>query len=243
MTLDSLGRPWLSTSVEAYSRVVRWTGEQFDLVADGIDGPVYALSIRPENEDPDHPAFVVAGEFTHVGELPARRIAHWNGTAFEALGDGLSTSVITATYGPAGIYASTNHEMGPGGVPVADRLMLGHWNGTAWVELATPANGMPPPLGEEQGGVHSFRKLVAVGNTVVAVGTIAPADGGPTHAYVFNGERFLPIGGGINALTADAIALTPDGIWLGGNIAEAGRGESLIPSVGIAHLRKRATTP
>ncbi|AEI65988.1 hypothetical protein LILAB_20440 [Corallococcus macrosporus] len=243
LTLDSLGRPWLTSMVESTSRVVRWTGTQFELVADGLDGPVFALALRPENDDPDRPAFVVTGGFTHAGEVPARRIAHWNGTTFEALGDGLTTSPITAAYGPNGIFATTNHEQDMDGNPVPGRLMLGHWDGTAWRELATPENGMPGPMNEEQGGVHSFRKLAFAGTDLVVVGTIFPADGGPTHAYVFNGERFLPIGGGVSALTMDDIALTPDGIWLGGNIAEAGRGESLLPTVGMAHFRKRAAAP
>ncbi|GHG74497.1 hypothetical protein [Comamonas sp. JC664] len=241
MALDALGRPWLATQAEAASRVIRWTGEQFEVVADGIDGPVYALALRPENDDPDRPAFVVTGEFMHVGELPARRIAHWTGSAFEALGEGLSTSPITAAYGAHGIYASTNEETTLDGSPVPGRLALGHWNGTAWRELATPDNGMPSPMHE--GGVHSFRKLMPVGNDLVVVGTLIPEDGAPTHAYVFHGERFVAVGGGINALSAEAIALTPDGIWLGGDIAEAGRGESLIPSVGVAHFRRRIEAP
>ncbi|NTX60007.1 hypothetical protein HUA74_04980 [Myxococcus sp. CA051A] len=243
MTLDSLGRPWLSTLLDTTGRVVRWDGERFVLVADGFDSPVSALALRPENEDPDHPAFVAAGEFTHVGTLAARRIVHWNGTAFEPLGEGLSTSVITVAYGERGIFASTNMELGPEGLPVPDRITLGHWDGTAWVELATAENGLPPPMNESRGGVHSFRKLVPSGSDLVAVGTIIPEGGGPTHAYVFNGERLLPIGGGVNAISVDAVALTPDGIWLGGFIAEAGRDARRIPSVGVAHLRRRTTVP
>ncbi|WP_338870105.1 hypothetical protein [Myxococcus stipitatus] len=244
MTQDSLGRPWLSTvTMEGAARVVRWNGERFVLVSEGFDAPVIALALRPENQDPERPAFVAAGAFTKVGDLSARNIVHWNGTDFEPLGNGLSTSVIDVAYGASGIYVSTNQEMGPDGQPIPGRLTLGRWNGTTWVELATPENGLPPPMGEDQGGTHSFRKLVPSGKELVAVGTLLPNDGGPTHAYVYDGARLHPIGGGVNAIGVAAAALTPEGIWLGGFIAEAKHNQRVIPSVGVAHFRERAPAP
>ncbi|MCP3103665.1 hypothetical protein LZ198_32755 [Myxococcus sp. K15C18031901] len=236
MTLDELGRPWVATQAEDSVRVVRWDGEAFVKVADGFDGPVSTIALRPENPDPDHPAFVATGEFTHVNRLVAQRIVHWNGTTFETLGTGSVTSVITAAYGKRGIFMSTNAEYGMDGLPVPGRITLGHWSGKEWVELATPERGLLPPLDASSGGVHSFRKLIATGDHLVAVGTVIPEDRGPSHAFVFDGERLVPIGQGVNAISVDAVAVTPEGLWVGGLIAEAGRDDTLIPSVGVAHF-------
>ncbi|MCE9670134.1 hypothetical protein LY474_20250 [Myxococcus stipitatus] len=243
LALDELGRPWIATQSEDSVRVVRWDGERFVMVADGFDGPVSTLALRPENRDPDHPAFVAAGDFSHVNRLAATRVVHWNGTRFETLGKGSPTSVITATYGKQGIFLSANEERGVDGLPIPGRITLGHWNGDEWVELATPERGLPPPHNADQGGVHSFRKLVASGDHLIATGTIIPEGQGPSHAYVFDGERLQPIGQGVHAISVDAVALTRDGVWLGGGIAEVGRDDTLVPSVGVARFHLPAPTP
>ena len=83
---------------------------------------------------------------------------------------------------------------------------------------------------------HTFTALREIGSQLLAVGYVWPETGG-RNAFIYDGERFTSIGGGIAAISVDAVVPDATGIWFGGSIAEVGSGDAVIPSVGIAHLR------
>ena len=224
LALDRAGRLWVvGGNVGGY--VARLDGETFTVVEDGFDSAVARISISRDG-DPEQPALVVGGAFTRVGSTEVNRGARWDGAGWSALGDGVSSGVMAIEYGSRAIYVATSEE----GTP--DRRVLAAWDGARWTELATPERGLPAPMGET---VHTFTALREIGDQLLAVGYVWPETGG-RNAFLYDGERFTSIGGGIAAISVDAVAVGRDGLWFGGTIAEVG-GDDPIPSVGIAHLR------
>ena len=221
MQMDATGAIWIAGGAEK-GFVARLDGDAFTVVEDGFDGIVWRFATAPSGEK----GLVASGMFANVGDTPANRIARWDGSGWSALGDGMAATVTAVAYGHTGIYAATTFEGDPA------RAILARWDGATWTELATPANGIPAPLG---GSVHTFTALLERGGELIATGYVWPETGG-RNAFAWDGERFTSIGGGLAAISVDAVALAKDGLWFGGTIAEAGLGGERIPTVGVARF-------
>lgn len=221
LSFDGDGKLWIVGGGET-GYVARLEDDKFEVVEDGFDGMVYRMAFSPDGK-----RLVVSGMFNQVGEVPAQRIAHFDGSSWTALGDGMISTVMAVEYGENGIYAATQFEGDE------RRAILARWDGTAWIELGTPANGLPAPMGQS---VHSFTSLMERGGKLIATGYVWPEEGG-RNAFLWDGERISSIGGGVAAISVDAAALTADGLWFGGTIAEAGRADAPIPTVGVAQFR------
>ncbi len=133
-------------SFQPYNGAVR-TGTRFD--ADG--------------SGPELERLVLAGEFTTIGGVAARRVAMWNGMAWLPFGGGLGGPTTgtesvraLATYDPDGpdgsappeLYAAGNFTLAEG-LPVSG---IARWNGISWL-----------PLGAATVGGITIDALVAVG--------------------------------------------------------------------------------
>lgn len=225
MAMDPAGRLWIvGGSEQGY--VARLDGDRFTVVEDRFDGLVFRIDFAPHSADPAAPELVVGGGFTHIGADAFTRIARWDGSSWQPLGEGFSTTPMAVEYGARAIYGSTADEGAP------DRIILGQWDGTRWIELATPERGLPAPMGFS---THTFTSLLEVGDDLVAVGYVWPETGG-RNVFVYDGERFTSIGGGAAAIAVETVALTRDALWFGGSIAEVGPEEARLPSVGIARF-------
>lgn len=230
MAFDASGRLWI-VGGGATGYVARLDGDELTVVEKGFDGLVYRLALRPGAPGAE-PEIVVGGAFTHIGASEHSRVARWDGAAWKPLGAGFTSMVIAVEYGAEAIYASTTDEGSP------NRMVLATWDGTSWTELATPARGIAAPMGQS---THTFTSLLARGKSLFAVGYVWPETGG-RNVFVYDGDHFESIGGGVPAISVDALALTGDGLWFGGSIAEAGLGSARIPSIGVAHYAW-GTTP
>ncbi len=157
---------------------------------------------------------------------PASRGAHFDDAGFTSLGGGLDAPVAALTYGRNGIYASEQSNGEPG------NLIVGRWDGSAWVELATAANEFPDLA------IAGPDKLVEVGDALFVVGSLygnafPPEERG---VLVFDGTRFSWLGGRVAATSLyDAIA-TSDAVWFAGGIAEAGLGKDRVSTIGVARF-------
>jgi hypothetical protein len=211
--------PESSTGFVAYR-----DGASFVTLEDGFDGAVSVIDFPRDST----PSFLVGGSFTHAGGVAAAGIARWDGAHWTGVGAGLPGQVRAIAFGTEGIYASTT-------APSA----ISRWDGSAWTTLSTPARHFP--------NVPEFDavELAEVGGKLVVAGAIYPGsgiDGDPVpdhgrNAYVFDGENFSPFGDNVSAGFVNAMAVTADGIWLGGSIAETGAGSGEVPSVGAAEFR------
>lgn len=167
---------------------------------------------------------VVAGTFTKVGALDAAGIARRTNDTWAALGAGLPGMPTALAHDATHVYVSTYDDgfSGNGG------YLLGAFDGTAWTELATAgANLTPQPA-------YNFNALRIVGDAIVAAGSVELDDASGRGVVVLRNGRFETLGGGVNGSTITDLAITSDAIWVAGTIAEAGTGDGLVSTVGLA---------
>lgn len=233
MALDPAGRLWIAGGTET-GWVAHLEGDGFVKVEAGFDGFVFRLAFsRTKAKDATYHPMVVAGAFSRVGSVDAERIAHWDGASWHAMGSGLSTQALALAYIDDRIFVSTQYEGEDG------YMILGEWDGKAWREIATPAKGIAAPF---EGTVHTFTRLLDHDGLLFATGYVWP-ETGERNAFVYDGERFRPIQGGAAAISVNAVAVSPGGLWLGGTIANVGGGDGSIPSVGVARLGWEGAAP
>jgi hypothetical protein len=67
----------------------------------------------------------------------------------------------------------------------------------------------------------------------IATGYVWPETGW-RNVFHFDGTSWSALGGGAAAIEVSSAALTPQGPWLAGSIAEVGAGPSFTSSVGVA---------
>jgi len=121
------------------NHVARWNGSTWSALAGGTNNSsVEALHVH---DDGGGPALYVAGDFTMAGAVAASGIARWSGSAWSALGAGLS---------PPFVNALTTFDSGAGPELVAGGFFssaggtlafrVARWNGSAWSALGSGAN-------------------------------------------------------------------------------------------------------
>ncbi|MGH8445987.1 MAG: hypothetical protein ACREVL_12010, partial [Solimonas sp.] len=227
LAFDPGGRLWVAGGFDL-GYVARLDGERFTIVEDAVNAPVRLLDFQ-RGGDPQKPKFVIGGDFTRIGQRNYARIAEWDGEGWQALGGGLTTLPEAIEFGAGSIFAATRSV-------VMTRTILGEWDGTAWTELGNSAHGLPDAAGTSTGTtVHTFYALREVGRQLIAAGAVWPESGGRNvFVYDYATRRFSAIGGGASATTVSGLAVTRDGLWFGGSIAEVGSDDALMPSVGIA---------
>jgi hypothetical protein len=225
---DPSGRLWIAGGVRAGDAsgsgfVARWDGDHWAIVENGFDSIVFRMAFEPTSAGGRRMA--VGGAFQHIQSGSYSRVAAWQNGSWEPLGTGFGSAVLGLAWGEEAIYASTE--------PAAEgaQVVLGKWDSGRWLELATPSNGVPPPV---PGTTYWIRDIVAIGKNAVGVGSLWPQTGG-RNVFLYDGKRIQPLGGGLDAIYVGSVAKAGDGLWFGGQIAEAGNGESRVPSVGVAH--------
>ena len=89
------------------------------------DGVVRAFAIW---DDGTRPALYIGGEFTGVSGIPARSVARWDGTTWQALGAGVDLEILALAVYQGELVAA-------GGFTIAGDLpasRLARWSGTSW---------------------------------------------------------------------------------------------------------------
>jgi hypothetical protein len=190
------------------------------------DREVTHIDFAPEGGDGPLPAFVVGGGFNELASQPFAKVAHFDGVGWVALGGGLQRPVGALEYGRHAIYAS---EQADG---VNDVLDVGRWDRSAWEELATTEHEFPQVVSS------SVTRLIEVGDTLVVAGSFWRGEFPPQERMVlrFDGTRFDWLAGGVAANFLSDAAVTAEGLWFAGAIAEAGVGADRVSTVGIARL-------
>ncbi len=122
--------------------IAMWDGTTWVPLGDGIlvdhfsglgfDVGVLALAVLPNGN------LVAAGGFRSAGGTSVNSIAQWNGTAWSALGDGLTDLAGSAGYVRALAVLSNGNLVAGGGFEVAGTTpanSIAQWNGTTWSTL------------------------------------------------------------------------------------------------------------
>lgn len=204
--------------------VARRIDGAWELVADDADGPVTDIAFASDDGGVGDLSFVVGGDFTRLGGADLAHVAGRQGGAWTALGTGLASRPSALEYGRRAIYAS---ELGDGS---SAGLRVGRFSGAEWVDLATADREFPDLA------VTDVQRIVEVGDSLVVAGTLLPGQFPPRErmVLVFDEDRFSWLAGGIGANFVLDAAVTSDGIWFAGAIAEAGLDAGGVSSVGIA---------
>ncbi|MBX3374810.1 MAG: hypothetical protein KF817_13345 [Phycisphaeraceae bacterium] len=103
--------------------IARWDGLTWSALDSAPDHWVYALTVFDDGTG-GGPALYAGGDFTAAGGVSARSIARWDGSAWSALGSGLTDGGGTGTH----VYAMSPFADGRGGAPA---LFAGGGFGTA----------------------------------------------------------------------------------------------------------------
>ena len=95
----------------------------------GVDGTVYALL---SYDDGSGERLYVGGDFTAVGDVPARNLAVWDGANWSAVGEGPSAAVYALAFYDDG----TGLELFAGGGGPGFPGMLERFDGSSWTAVA-----------------------------------------------------------------------------------------------------------
>ncbi|MGA2747387.1 MAG: hypothetical protein ABSG59_01315 [Verrucomicrobiota bacterium] len=155
----------------AANYIAAWSGSTWSALGsgmggvpiEGFEGPhVYALAVSGTN-------LYAGGWFTTAGGVAANNIAVWNGSAWSALGSGVSgstypgyNSYVSALAVSGGILYAGGNFTNAGGVPAN---CIAAWNGSTWSALGSGIGGPSNP-----GQSPSVNALAADGSAHLFVG-------------------------------------------------------------------------
>lgn len=202
---------------QTVNNIARWNGNTWSGLGNGTPGgSVSALAVM---DDGTGPSLYVGGSFTVGTGGPANRIARWSGSAWSALGSGISGTSVNALLvrveegGPA-LYAGGLFTAA-GGVAVGN---IARWKGGQWSALGSGVSG---------GAVYSLADFddESGGGAAVHAGGSFEIAGGETVNYVakWDGSQWSALGVGIEN-TVRALAVFDDG---------TGRGPVLVAGGGF----------
>jgi hypothetical protein len=199
--------------------IARWNGTAWQPLGTGMSyytslGTVDALTVY-------NGELIAGGYFTTADGVSCNYIARWNGTAWQPLGTGMSSTVLGLTLYNSELIAGGDFTTA-GGVTVN---YIARWDATSWQPLGTGMSGTPYhdvlALTVYNAELIAGGKFTTAGG--VAVNRIARWDGtswqslgtgvsGPTNPYVcaltvYNGELiaggfFTTAGGNVSAYSA-----------------------------------------
>ncbi len=147
----------------------------------GIDGHVYAITTRGN-------AIIAGGDFRQTATTPARSIACWNGTAWQAFGagEGFDGNVRALTFVGDELWAGGEFDSFNG----SSMASVARWTGSTFVGVGP--NSFRPQV----------RKLLATPLGIFALGgPIFRTYGGATYNGIarFDGSAWQPLGSGATA--------------------------------------------
>jgi hypothetical protein len=160
--------------------VARWNGSSWLPLGGGTNGE-RVTCLQPYNGE-----LIVGGEFSQVDQHPggyvaASNIARWNGSAWQALGSGTNSDVLSLSVYKGVLMVGGGFSLA-GGVGASD---IAGWNGSSWTALGAGI------------GSSWVSSLMVFNAELVAGGYFNLAGGQPANSIArWNGFEWLPFGGG-----------------------------------------------
>lgn len=165
----------------------------------GTDGPVYALAVDGSGK------LYAGGSFSKAGAATASNIAKWDGTAWSALGTGVSDRVTALAVSGSDLYAGGDFTTAGGGAA----SYVAKWDGSTWSSLGTGMNAAVTALAVNGG------KLYAGGYFLTAGGVSA------NRIAQWDGSAWSALGTGMNN-TVQALAVMGGKLYAGGQFSTGG---------------------
>ncbi len=204
-TLYAAGEFTIAGSITA-NHIAAWniTTEMWSALGSGLQGGApytnaYALAVDTSGD------VYVGGYFTSAGGVATTCIAKWNGTAWQALGTGLSSAVYTLATNGTTVYAGGRF-LEAGGLTVN---RIAQWNGT-WSNLGTGIN-------------DEVYALAVIGGTLYAGGKFSNAGGSAANYLAqWNGATWSTLSSGTDGPVYDLFGTTDGRLYTGGKFTTAG---------------------
>lgn len=182
---------------------VRWDGASWTAIgrAVGSEGLVQTMVVF---NDGTGDALYCAGSFLGIGNMPARRIARWNGLTWSALGAGLPREprqLIVYNDGRGDKLCALGGDVSPSG-----EVLVCIWDGQSWSDIG----GSSSPGGQLY-QINAMAVFDDGSGPALYVGGSMPSMGG---VYVrgsarWNGSEWSPLGGG-NGSAITQLTVGPD---------------------------------
>ncbi|MBF9143303.1 T9SS type A sorting domain-containing protein [Hymenobacter properus] len=199
--------------------LAKWNGTAWGPLSpaagNDLDGFASALAIAPNGD------LYVGGAISRAGAVPVNNVARWNGTAWSALGAGVSLG--TASGRPVNaLVVAANGDLYAGGsfteAGGAPAFGVARWNGTSWNPLGTgTANGV-------NGAVAAL--AIAPNGDLYVGGSFAQAGGAPANNVArWNGTAWSAVGTGTTGtgVAVQTLGVAANGdLYIGGNFTQAG---------------------
>ena len=198
--------------------IARWDGTAWHAVGAGVSSsnPLYpafvsSLVVLPNGN------LVAGGFFNSAGGVFANNIARWDGTAWHALGSGVSSLGFTPPF-VSSLAAMPNGDVVAGGSfsfaggVVANNIA--RWNGTIWSTLGTGIGGVNDIVSELT--VLPNGDLVAGGRFSFAGGVAA------ANIARWDGTNWSTLGSGMNNMASSLATLANGDLVAGGDFTTAG---------------------
>jgi hypothetical protein len=226
-----------SGSTTGLANLARWTGSQWQSVAGGTNGAVYALLL-----DASRNTIFAAGSFTRAGSVDALRVARLVSGSWQPMGAGFSSGASIATVQCLALF---NNELYAGGNFSASgstgMLAIARWDGTAWRPVLNASNGLGLASGSSAAQVLA---MAVHNNELIVGGTFASAGGEQeTRALArWNGTRWARVGPPLEtdvflaSVNVSALLSTPDGLIVAGSFTSCAG----LPALNIARWHNNA---
>lgn len=199
--------------------IARWDGQQWSSLGQGLENADGKMPLVRSIQVADNGDAFVAGTFVQAGGAAAVGIARWDGTAWNALGGGLSNPGFLNTTPVYDTLLLDNEDLivtgffaYAGGVTVNG---MARWDGSAWSAFASP------PLG-------GARRLGQLANGDVVIGGTFSVAGGYDGVLRWDGTGWVQLGAGLTSSVtgypaANALLRTSTGdLVVAGNFDGAG---------------------
>jgi hypothetical protein len=208
------GGAWVDSMGEGHWGVFRFNTTTFvwDQIGAEFEFKVQGLTVYQGE-------IVASGEFLSVGDVPANRIAHWDGSSWQPFGAGLGgtgnlfspvDAVTEVKEFQGSLYAAGHFYMTGENVVVGS---IARWNGATWV--AVGPGGLP--AGYTVYGMDTDGQKLYIGGDFTSIG------GQPVN-YVasWDGASYAPLGAGANTWVYDLRVKGPGEVILNGLFSRVG---------------------
>ena len=208
-----VGGSFTQAGATAVSYLARWDGSAWHNLGGGVSGGAQGITLVSAL-GVYNGKLIVGGRFTMAGGVSANNIAAWDGSAWSALGSGLSVStLVEAPYAFAvhngHLYVGGDFDAA-GGTSVHN---LARWDGAAWYDVGGGVTGGVPM--SVVYGLAEYGGNLAVGGNFTSAGAVAA-----NSVASWSGSAWTAFGSGIGgALSANPVF---ELLVFGGNLVAAG---------------------
>lgn len=211
----------------SFNNIARWNGTSWSSLGTGLDdqfetGRVYALAVR-------NGVLCAGGTFNDASGVPAKYVAAWNGSAWGALGEGLSLPPVRAL------------------AAFGTKLYAGHHAGGADIGLSAWDDARWASVGDWSLVTHGLDGAVLASvvwnNSLVVGGTFTkaatPLGWIPVSGIAqWDGNAWGPLGAGVGGAVY-ALAVHEGELLAGGSFSQAGG----VPASSVARWNGSAWHP